>query len=78
MVTSSIRNCIWPSSRLHGLQLFLNLNPHLQDEDRIDRTIPFVVELLSDEVAVVRAEACRVLVQVVSSSYLSLPSRLHS
>lgn len=66
MVTSSVRNCIWPSSRLHGLQLFLNLCPHIPDEDRIDRIIPFVVELLSDEVAVVRAEACRVLVQVVS------------
>lgn len=66
MVTSSVRNCIWPSSRLHSLQLFLNLCPFTPDEDRIDRIIPFVVELLSDEVAVVRAEACRVLVQVVS------------
>jgi phosphoinositide-3-kinase regulatory subunit 4 len=65
IVTSSIRNCLWPSNRLHGLQLFSKLCPHLQDEDRIDRIIPFVVELLSDEVAVVRAEACRVLVEVV-------------
>jgi len=66
IVTSSIRNCIWPSSRLHALQLFLNLCPYIQDEDRIDRIIPFVVEMLSDEVAVVRAEACRVVVEVVS------------
>lgn len=73
IVTSSVRNCIWPSSRLNGLQLFLNLMPHIADEDRIDRIIPFVVELLSDEVAVVRAEACRVLVQVVSLPSMLIP-----
>nr|XP_019002677.1 VPS15 protein kinase [Kwoniella mangroviensis CBS 8507]OCF66138.1 VPS15 protein kinase [Kwoniella mangroviensis CBS 8507] len=67
IVTSSIRNCIWPSSRLHGLQLFLNLLPYLFDEDKVDRIIPFVVELLSDDVPIVRAEACRTLVIVVES-----------
>ncbi|WVW81748.1 hypothetical protein I302_103744 [Kwoniella bestiolae CBS 10118] len=67
IVTSSIRNCIWPSSRLHGLQLFLNLLPYLFDEDKVDRIIPFVVELLSDDVAIVRAEACRTLIIVVES-----------
>ena len=65
-VSSSIRNCLWPSSRLHGLQLFLNLCPFLLDEDKVDRIVPFVVELLSDDVAIVRAEACRTLVIVVS------------
>jgi phosphoinositide-3-kinase regulatory subunit 4 len=65
VVTSSIRNCLWPSSRLHGLQLFLNLSPYLMDEDKVDRIVPFVVELLSDDVAIVRAEACRALVTVV-------------
>jgi len=41
--------------------------PHLPDEDKIDRIIPFIVELLSDEVAIVRAEACRTLTLVVES-----------
>ncbi|OCF39322.1 VPS15 protein kinase [Kwoniella heveanensis CBS 569] len=67
VVTSSIRNCIWPSSRLHGLQLFLNISPYLFDEDKVDRIVPFVVELLSDDVAIVRAEACRTLVIIVES-----------
>ncbi|WVF66213.1 hypothetical protein IAT40_000953 [Kwoniella sp. CBS 6097] len=67
VVTSSIRNCIWPSSRLHGLQLFLNLSPYLFDEDKVDRIVTFVVELLSDDVAIVRAEACRTLVHIVES-----------
>ncbi|WWC58078.1 uncharacterized protein I303_100613 [Kwoniella dejecticola CBS 10117] len=67
IINSSIRNCIWPSSRLHGLQLYLNLLPYLFDEDKVDRIIPFAVELLSDDVAIVRAEACRTLVIVVES-----------
>lgn len=75
VVTSSIRNCLWPSSRLHGLQLFLNLSPNLMDEDKVDRIVPFVVELLSDEVAIVRAEACRTLVTVVRG-LPSLPAGL--
>ncbi|CAK9779867.1 ARM repeat-containing protein [Cutaneotrichosporon oleaginosum] len=67
IVTSSIRNSLSPSSRLHGLQLFLKLSPYLMDEDKVDRIVPFVVELLSDEVPIVRAEACRTLVIVVES-----------
>ncbi|WOO86061.1 Phosphoinositide 3-kinase regulatory subunit 4 [Vanrija pseudolonga] len=67
IVTSSIRNALSPSSRLHGLKLFLNLCPFLMDEDKVDRVVPFVVELLSDEVPIVRAEACRTLVIVVES-----------
>ena len=68
LVTSSIRNSLWPSSRLHGLQLFLNLLPYLSDEDKVDRIVPFVVELLSDDVAIVRAEACRTLIIIVRLS----------
>lgn len=67
LVTSSIRNCLWPSSRLHGLKLFLNLLPYLMDEDKIDRIVPFVVELLADDTAIVRAEACRSLITTVKS-----------
>lgn len=67
IVTSSVRNALSPSSRLHGLQLFLKLCPYLLEEDKVDRIIPFVVELLSDDAAIVRAEACRTLVIVVES-----------
>jgi phosphoinositide-3-kinase regulatory subunit 4 len=65
ILTSSIRNCLWPSSKLHGLQLFLNLCPYLAAGDKVDRIVPYVVELLSDEAAAVRAEACRTLILVV-------------
>ncbi|ORX34648.1 hypothetical protein BD324DRAFT_634336 [Kockovaella imperatae] len=66
-VTSSIRNCLWPSSRLHGLQLFLNLLPFISDEDKVDRIVPFVADLLTDDVAIVRAEACRTMGIIVES-----------
>lgn len=71
VVTSSIRNCLSPSSRLHGLQLFLKLCPFLVDEHKVDRVVPFVVELLSDDVPIVRAEACRTLVTIVSLKHRS-------
>ncbi|WVN90927.1 uncharacterized protein L203_106172 [Cryptococcus depauperatus CBS 7841] len=67
VVTSSIRHCLFPSSRLHALQLFSNLVPFLLDEDKVDRIVPYIVELLSDDAAIVRAEACRTLVSVVES-----------
>ncbi|KAL7418880.1 Serine/threonine-protein kinase [Cryptotrichosporon argae] len=67
VVTSLLRNCAWPASKLHGLQLLLNLSPHVRDEDRVDRIIPFVVELLLDESSAVRAEACRTIVTVIAS-----------
>lgn len=67
IVTSSIRNCLWPTSRLNGLRLFIDLLPYLNDEDKVDRIIPFTVELLADEVAIVRAEACRTIVLTVET-----------
>ncbi|ODO02045.1 VPS15 protein kinase [Cryptococcus wingfieldii CBS 7118] len=67
MITSSVRHCLFPSSRLHALKLFVNLLPFLLDEDKVDRVIPYIVELLSDDIAVVRAEACQTLVEVVDN-----------
>lgn len=66
IVTSSIRNCSWPSSRLHGLELFLKLLPFLSDEDKVDRVVPFAVELLKDPLAEIRGAACRTIITVVS------------
>ena len=73
IVTSSIRSCLWPSSRLHALHIFTRLLPYLEDEDKVDRIIPFSVELLSDEAAIVRAEACRTIVKVVSILWPNSP-----
>lgn len=69
IVTSSIRNCSWPTSRLNGLELFLKLLPYVSDEDKVDRMVPFAVELLKDPQAALRAAACRSIVQVVRTDH---------
>jgi hypothetical protein len=66
MICSNIRSCRLPSSRLKALDLFLALCPHLTDESKLDRMLPYLVDLLHDESADVRAAALRTLIQLVS------------
>ena len=65
LVLANIRNCALPSSRIRALDLLLALCAQLTDESKLDRAIPYVVELLRDEVALVRAAAVRTLMQIV-------------
>lgn len=48
------------------MDVFLALACHLTDEAKLDRMVPYIVELLHDESALVRAAALRTLMQVVS------------
>lgn len=66
MVTSNIRNCTLPSSKVKALDLLLALSCHLTDEAKLDRLVPYVVDVLHDEAPSVRGAAIRTLVQVVS------------
>ena len=43
----------------------LFLSCYLTDEAKLDRLIPYVVDLLHDDAAVVRAAAVRTILQVV-------------
>lgn len=65
LVAANIRNCVLPSSKLRALDVFLALAGHLTDEAKLDRMTPYIVDLLHDESAMVRAAAIRTLVQVV-------------
>ena len=65
LVLANIRNCSLPSSRIRALDILLALCAQLTDESKLDRAVPYVVELLRDEVAVVRAAAVRTLMQMV-------------
>ena len=67
VVCANIRNCVRPSSKLRAMDVLLALSGHLTDEAKLDRLVPYVVDLLHDEAAVVRASALRTLVQVVSN-----------
>lgn len=73
LLTSNIRNCSLPSSKVRALDVCLALSAHLTDEAKLDRMVPYVVDLLHDEAAIVRLAAVRTLVQVVSEvSYVCL------
>ena len=47
--------------------MFLALASHLTDEAKLDRMVPFIIELLHDEAALVKVGAIRCLMQVVSA-----------
>ncbi|KAI9511419.1 ARM repeat-containing protein, partial [Russula earlei] len=66
LVCANVRNCFQPSNRLRALDVFLALSVHLTDETKLDRLIPYIVDLLRDDAAVVRAAALRTLLQVLS------------
>ena len=66
LVCANVRNCSQPSSKLRALDVFLALSVHLTDEAKLDRLVPYIVDLLRDDAAVVRAAALRTLLQVVS------------
>jgi len=62
---SSIRYVQRPASKLLSLQLLLNLNSHMNDETRLQRILPNIISLLDDTHAIVRAQALRVLTDVL-------------
>ncbi|KAH9058039.1 hypothetical protein EDB83DRAFT_2520935 [Lactarius deliciosus] len=66
LVCTNVRNCSQPSSKLRALDVFLALSMHLTDEAKLDRLVPYIVDLLRDDTAVVRAAALRTLLQVLS------------
>lgn len=65
LVCANVRNCVRPASVLRALEILLALNRYLTDETRLDRLVPYLVTLLSDDAATVRAMALRVLTQTV-------------
>ncbi|EGO26710.1 hypothetical protein SERLADRAFT_355396 [Serpula lacrymans var. lacrymans S7.9] len=76
LVSANIRNCALPSSRLRALDLFLALACHLTDEAKLDRMVPYIVDLLHDEAAIVRSAALRTLMQVLMLVTVITPSNV--
>ncbi|KZT63489.1 WD40 repeat-like protein [Daedalea quercina L-15889] len=74
LVTANIRNCTLPSSKLRGLDVLLALSPYLTDEAKLDRMVPYVVDLLHDDAAIVRAAAMRTLMQILMLVTVITPS----
>ncbi|KAG1717500.1 hypothetical protein EDB19DRAFT_1592184, partial [Suillus lakei] len=65
LILANICNCLLPLSHLRALDILLALSTRLTDEAKLDRAVPYIVELLRDKAAVVRAAAVRTLVQIV-------------
>lgn len=57
--------------------MFLALAPHLTDEAKLDRMMPYVVDLFHDEAAIVRMAALRTMIQVVRLHIYILFSSTH-
>ncbi|RHZ10140.1 hypothetical protein DYB31_001080, partial [Aphanomyces astaci] len=66
LLCSSLRHCQVPQSKLTGLQLISRLGAHADDEVRLQRLIPYVMEVLDDANAAVRAAAIRCITSLVS------------
>ena len=74
LVCANIRNCHLPSSKVRALDVFLALSAHLTDEAKLDRMVPYIVDLLHDDAALVRASALRTLMQVLMLVTVITPS----
>jgi len=70
LVCANLRYCTVPSSRLRGLDVLLAVSQYLTDEAKLDRLIPYVVDLTQDDAASVRAAALCTLLQVVRISFM--------
>lgn len=75
LVCANIRTCQLPSSKARALDVFLALSVHLTDEAKLDRMVPYVVDLLHDDTPIVRASALRTLIQIVSLTLAAVDPR---
>ncbi|KAG6912338.1 hypothetical protein DXG01_015321, partial [Tephrocybe rancida] len=74
LVTANIRNRHLPTSKIRALDVFLALSCHLMDEAKLDRMIPYIVNLIHDEAAIVRPASLRTLIQILMLVTVITPS----
>ncbi|KLO15545.1 WD40 repeat-like protein [Schizopora paradoxa] len=73
LICANIRNSSLPTTKLRALDVLLALSVNLTDEAKLDRLIPYVIELLHDETPVVRAAALRTTLQLLLSVNVITP-----
>ncbi|CAO3623542.1 unnamed protein product [Mucor fragilis] len=64
-VCSLLRNTLYPSSKLKAMDILLALAEKLPDDVKLDRLVPYLVELLKDNATLVRANAIKTLTKVL-------------
>ena len=65
LITHCVRSLELSSSKLASLSLLLECAKHVSDVFVIDRVIPYVIAMLSDQLGIVRSAALRTLTQVL-------------
>lgn len=65
VVTSSIRSTARAAARLQAFDLLLVFAEHVTDEAKLDRVLPFLFAMASDESEVVKTAALRAMAQLV-------------
>ncbi|EJD02926.1 uncharacterized protein FOMMEDRAFT_123012 [Fomitiporia mediterranea MF3/22] len=66
LICANLRNCRLPSSKLRALDMLLVISTYLTDEAKLDRLLPYVVDLGHDEAPIVRMAALRTSLQILA------------
>ncbi|RUS35036.1 hypothetical protein BC938DRAFT_476587 [Jimgerdemannia flammicorona] len=65
LICAMVRNTAYPSPKLMALDMFLAIGEHLADVIKLDRLVPYLVTMLQDDVALVKASAVKTLTQLL-------------
>lgn len=68
VVVSSMRSTARATARIHAFELILAFTERITDEAKLDRALPYVVDMLKDPSDYVRVAALRTMTQIVSVS----------
>ena len=66
LIVSSLRNTARSTSRVRACDLMLAFAERITDEAKLDRVLPYVVSLLTDQAEIVKVAAIRSLAQLLS------------
>ncbi|KAK2071129.1 hypothetical protein P8C59_005578 [Phyllachora maydis] len=77
LVASSLRNATFAESKLKACDILLAFAERLTDEARLDRVLPYLVVLLSDESDAVVATAIRAITQLLNLVKVVTPVNSH-
>ena len=68
-VLSTVRNASRAQSKVDACDTILALSERVSDEAKLDRVLPYLISMLSDDTAIVRATVLRTIAQLVPHLY---------
>ncbi|KAI6711580.1 hypothetical protein JHW43_005858 [Diplocarpon mali] len=77
LVVSSLRNTARATAKIRACDILLAFSERLTDEAKLDRVLPYLVVLLSDEVDLVKVAAIRSLTQLMALVRVVSPVNAH-